>query len=198
MRVKNKMSDEDKSESKNDLTYWEIINFLEQSVKEKKITDESVLIFKTMIRDNKYVSTYIRSLKNHFDKFESFEDYKKEMELMKNDREWKHYIHTNVRSLFGYFELQSDPIKVIKQLISDALEREGKICDFRDSINPQEKFGQCQSEYHEGDRIEEKIFLTLYPDNETSKFIDDSGEYICQTCLDNLDGSDCEVSCDME
>jgi len=154
-----------------------------------------------MIRDNKYVSVYLRSLKKNLESINDYPEYQqKKMHWNRHD-DSKDFVHPNIDSIFWLNQI--DPIKVMKKLVADGLAREGKICDFKDSVNPDTKFGICQSEYHNDDpddddvRIKEELFLTLYCDDDTSKFDDNLAEYICQKCIDNSE-VDCEVSCDME
>ncbi len=193
---KAKTQDEIKDEK-----YYDVLKFLEKAVDQKKLPKSTVLTFKEMIRDNKYVATYIRALKKSLESINDFPDYQKHSQKWQRGFDATDFIHPNVTSIFWLNEI--DPIKVIKKTISDALAREGKICDFKDSVNPPTKFGFCESEYHnesvdEDDvRIKEELFLTLYCDDDTSKFDDNMTEYICKKCIDNCE-VDCEVSCDME
>jgi len=193
---KTKTQDEIKDEK-----YYDVLEFLEKSVDQKKLPKSTVLTFKEMIRDNKYVATYLRSLKKNLESINDYPQYQQ-----KNSRKFSKaydpndFTHPNIDSIFWLNEI--DPIKIIKKLVSDGLNREGKICDFKDSVNPQSKFGYCQSEYHNEDedgdvRIKEELFLTLYCDDDTSKFDDNLPEYICNKCIENSD-CDCEVSCDMD
>jgi len=193
--IKPKTQDEIKDEK-----YYDVLKFLEKAVDDNKLPKSTVLTFKEIIRDNKYVSTYIKALKKSLESIVDFPDYQTHSRKWHKGYDVNHFIHPNVTSVFWLNEI--DPIKVIKKTISDALAREGKICDFKDSVNPPTKFGYCQSTYHNEDedddvRIKEELFLTLYCDDETSKFDDNLPEYICQKCIDNCE-VDCEVSCDME
>ena len=183
-----------------DEKYYDVLKFLENAVEDKKLLKSTVLTFKEIIRDNKYVSTYIRAMKKSLESINDFPDYQTHSRKWQKGFDANDFIHPNVTSIFWLNEI--DPIKVIKKTISDALAREGKICDFKDSVNPPTKFGYCQCEYHNEDedddvRIKEELFLTLYCDDDTSKFDDNLPEYICQKCIDNCQ-VDCEVSCDME
>jgi len=181
--------------------YYDVLKFLDKAVNQKKLPISTLLTFKEMIRDNKYVSVYIRSLKKSLESINDFPAYKEQSESWRKGFASEKFIHPNVTSIFWLNEI--DPIKVIKKTVSDALAREGKICKFEDSVNPQTKFGYCQSEYHNEDpdeddvREKEELFLTLYCDDDTSKYDDNMPEYVCQKCIDNSE-VDCEVSCDME
>jgi len=180
--------------------YYDVLKFLEKAVEDKKLPKATVLTFKEMIRDNKYVATYLRSLKKNLESIDDYPQYQQKKIQWNRHDDSKDFVHPNIDSIFWLNEI--DPIKIIKKLVTDGLNREGKICDFKDSVNPQTKFGYCQSEYHnEGENdesnIKEELFLTLYCDDDTSKFDDYMPEYICQKCVDNCE-SDCEVSCDME
>ena len=181
--------------------YYDVLKFLDKAVESKKLPKSTLLTFKEMIRDNKYVSVYIRSLKKSLESIDDYPAYFKRQETWHKDYVSEQFIHPNVTSIFWLNEI--DPIKVIKKTVMDALAREGKVCVFDDSVNPQTKFGFCQCEYHNEDpddddvRIKEELFLTLYCDDDTSKFDDNLPEYICKKCIDNCE-VDCEVSCDME
>lgn len=183
---------------KND-KYYDVLKFLDKAVEQKKLPKSTLVTFKEMIRDNKYVSVYIRSLKKSLESIDDYPTYFKRSLSWKKGNFSEEFIHPNVTSIFWLNEI--DPIKVIKKTIMDALAREGKICDFKDSVNPPTKFGFCQSEYHNESEdavsIKEELFLTLYCDDDTSKFDDNMSEYICKKCIDNCE-VDCEVSCDME
>ncbi len=183
---------------KND-KYYDVLKFLDKAVEEKKLPKSTLVTFKEMIRDNKYVSVYIRSLKKSLESIDDYPAYFKRSLSWKKGEFSEKFIHPNVTNIFWLNEI--DPIKVIKKTITDALAREGKVCVFDDSVNPQTKFGFCQSEYHNEDddavSIKEELFLTLYCDDDTSKFDDNMPEYICKKCIDNCE-VDCEVSCDME
>lgn len=179
--------------------YYDVLKFLDKAVEQKKLSESTLLTFKEMIRDNKYISTYLRSLKKNLESINDFPAYKEQSESCREDFAFKKFIHPNVTSIFWLNEI--DPIKIIKKVVSDGLAREGKICDFKDTVNPSTKFGCCEGEYHsENDeddvRIKEKLFLTLYCDDDTNKFDDNMAEYVCQKCIDSSE-VDCEVSCDM-
>jgi len=179
--------------------YYDVLKFLDKAVEEKKLPKSTLLTFKEMIRDNKYVSVYIRSLKKSLESINDYPAYHQQSESWRKGFTSEKFIHPNVSSIFWLNEI--DPIKVIKKTVMDALAREGKVCVFDDSVNPQTKFGFCQSEYHNDDEdavsIKEELFLTLYCDDDTSKYDDNMPEYICKACIDNCE-VDCEVSCDME
>ncbi len=182
-----------------DEKYYDVLKFLENAVEVKKFPKSTLLTFKEMIRDNKYVATYVRSLKKNLESINDYPEYQQKKIQWNRHDDSKDYVHPNIDSIFWLNEI--DPIKVIKKLVIDGLNREGKICDFKDSVNPQTKIGYCQSEYHNEDedavKIKEELYLTLYCDDDTSKFDDNLPEYICQKCIDNCE-SDCDVSCDME
>jgi len=179
--------------------YYDVLKFLDKAVEEKKLPKSTLLTFKEMIRDNKYVSVYIRSLKKSLESINDYPAYHQQSESWRKGFTSEKFIHPNVTSIFWLNEI--DPIKVIKKTVMDALAREGKVCVFDDSVNPQTKFGFCQSEYHNDNEdavsIKEELFLTLYCDDDTSKYDDNMPEYICKACIDNCE-VDCEVSCDME
>ena len=180
--------------------YYDVLKFLDKAVEQKKLSKSTLLTFKRMIRDNKYVSVYIRSLKKSLESIDDYPAYQKRQETWQKEYVSDQFIHPNVTSIFWLSEI--DPIKVIKKTVFDALAREGKICTFKDSVNQPTKFDYCQSEYHNEDnnddvREKEELFLTLYCDDDTSKFDDNLAEYVCKTCIDNSE-VDCEVSCDME
>lgn len=133
--------------------YYHALEFLDKAVKNKEIDNEVVLDFKTMIRDNKYVSTYIRSLKLKMEGFSSTNDFVKAMDKMEtNKKTFDDVVEYEVRQLMDSiwdYKAGVDPIKVINDIVFNALEREGKICDFRDSVNPDKIFGRCQSDEHQ-------------------------------------------------
>jgi len=178
-----------------DEKYYDVLKFLEKAVEQKKLPKSTVLTFKEMIRDNKYVSTYLRSLKKNLESIDDFPAYQKRNQTWHKGYVSEQFVHPNITSIFGYNEI--DPIKIIKRVVFDGLAREGKICDFKDTVNPPTKFGYCQGEYHEEDNPKQELFLTLYCDDDTSKFDDNLAEYVCKDCIDSCE-VDCEVSCDME
>jgi len=175
--------------------YYDVLKFLERAVEDKKLPKATVLTFKEMIRDNKYVATYLRSLKKNLESIDDYPQYQQKKIQWNRHDDSKDFVHPNIDSIFWLNEI--DPIKIIKKLVTDGLNREGKICDFKDTVNPPTKFGYCQGEYHEDDNPKQELFLTLYCDDDTSKFDDNLAEYVCKDCIDASE-VDCEVSCDME
>jgi hypothetical protein len=132
--------------------YYHALDFLDKAVENKEIDSKVVLDFKTMIRDNKYVSTYIRSLRLKMDGFKSTDDFIKAMDKHTMTKGIEDVVEYEVRQLMDSiwdYKAGVDPIQVINDIIYNALEREGKICDFRDSVNPDKIFGRCQNDQHQ-------------------------------------------------
>src|SRR3990167_5067573 len=205
------MSELEMTKEQREESYYKILNFLREQADQKKINELDFKVFKEIIRDNKYVSTYLRAMKLHMDNYD---------------------VRSVLNSFYGS-NYEVDPIKIMNNLINNALEREGKICDFRDSVNPDSITGRCQSGNHYelvGDDVElsddeqkkfdkindedgyesacqafddkfnpvQTLYLTLYSDDDTHKFNDYSTEYVCEKCRDDaVENNDCEVSCDM-
>lgn len=134
--------------------YYKILSYLEERVKfDSDIGEEALKDFKATIRDNKYVSTYIRAFKEQMQGYDSIDDFIRGMDKMENNKKTfddvvPYMIRDILNSPFNYSSIQNDPIKLINDMIFNALEREGKICDFRDSVNSDKKFGRCQSDEH--------------------------------------------------
>lgn len=146
-----------------DAVYYDVLAFLEDKVKQKEIDKEKVKIFKEKIRDNKYVSTYIRALKEKIKDINNIDDFIRLSDKEKQDKTWPHeYVDYEIKNImdaiFGS-NYEVDPIKVIHHLINYAMEREGKICDFRDSVNPDKIMGRCQYENHY-ENAEDDVELT--------------------------------------
>jgi hypothetical protein len=202
-------------------SYYQILDFLDYQNKTGNVSDKALRDFKEVIRNNKYVSTYIRALKNNFDEIEvkTYDDYIRLEDKAKASKNiWSDRPPWILRNLIEYNNI-TDPIVVIRNLIKVALEREGKICDFRDSVHSNKIFGVCQSENHlelaiDNDRATfnedteeyemsneiEELELTLYSDDDTAKYNDHSTCYICKMCMEDLqeNGDSAEVSCDLE
>jgi len=220
-----------------DEKYWKVLEFLDKKVIEKELDEKLLVNFKEIIRDNKYVSTYIRALKLKMTDLKSFDDFIRKMDKHEISKQFEDVVDYQIRDILDStwsVKQGIDPIVVIHNILENAMRREGKICDFRDTANPDKKFGRCQSDRHNElveDDIsltdeEQKIFnkinekdgyeyacdkfidkfnpkqelhLTLYSDDDTSKYNDDSAEYVCQKCVDDAnENAECEVSCDME
>jgi len=136
-----------------DENYYKILSYLDERVKiDSDIDEESLKEFKATIRDNKYVSTYIRAFKEQMQGYDSIDDFIKMMDKHDVTKSFDDVVPYMIRDIlntpFDYSRMQNDPIKLLNEIISNALEREGKLCDFRDSVHPETKFGRCQNEEH--------------------------------------------------
>jgi hypothetical protein len=220
-----------------DEKYWQVLEFLDKKVIDKELDEKLLVNFKEMIRDNKYVSTYIRALKLKMVDYKSIDDFIKKMDKHEVSKSFEDVVDFQIRDVLDStwsVKQGIDPIEVINNVIYHAMEREGKICDFRDTVNPSKKFGRCESDRHSEiveddvsltdeeqkifDKIIEKdgydsacdkfidkfnpkqeLHLVLYSDDDTSKYLDDLAEYVCQKCVDDAnENAEYEVSCDME
>lgn len=175
--------------------YYQLLDVLEMHVQHGIISEKLYLNFKAIIRDYKYIATYMKALDKNLQGIDSIADYNKRQSDFRASHDWDLQPDWNVRNLIEFAEL-SDPIKIIKSVVRNAMEREGKICDFRDTARPETKFGFCENDNHEGENSKQTLYLTLYVDEDTAKYDDNSTVYICKECMDNLE-NDCEVSCDM-
>jgi len=132
--------------------YYKILAYLDERVKfDSDIGEDALKDFKSIIRDNKYVSTYIRSLKLKMENYNSIDDFIKAMDKHEQSNKMEDVVEYEVRQLMDsiwHYESGKDPIELIHHIINNAIEREGKICDFRDSVNPDKITGSCQSEEH--------------------------------------------------
>lgn len=132
--------------------YYKILEFLDKKVESNELLLDDVKAFKEIIRDNKYVSTYIRSLKLKMEPYKTIDDFIRTMDKMEsNKKTFDDVVEYEVRQILDSiwsYEPGKDPIKMIHYIITQAMEREGKICDFRDSVNPDKIFGRCQSDEH--------------------------------------------------
>lgn len=161
------MSQEDQ-ELKNE-KYWQVLEFLDKQVEEKKLAPELLLNFKTMIRDNKYVSTYIRALKLKMENINTLDDLANLQITQRDSKSFADKIPHEIQNIFeawSFSAIETDPVKAVNKLIKDALNREGKICDFRDSVLPETKIGRCESDNHY-ENVEDSVELT---DEEQEKF----------------------------
>jgi hypothetical protein len=210
-------SEQLKREKVKEDNYYDILSFLETSANSGSISKDKLKDFKKIIRDNKYVATYIISLKPNLDEIKDFNTLK--TKLTSIDDKWD--VNPNIRSLFTWNPTENpDAIKILSNLVEHAIARKGKICDFRDSVYPQTIMGVCQGDDHAELYLDaglpttgqdedeepiipemiEKLEMTLCQDEDTSKFDDHSPTYICKRCMEDLqenrEGS--EVSCDMD
>lgn len=131
--------------------YYRILEFLDKKVESNELLLDDVKSFKEVIRDNKYVSTYIRSLKKKMENYKSIDDFIKAMDKHEKSKNFKDVVEYEVRQILDSiwnYEPGKDPIKMIHYIIDSAIEREGKICDFKDSANPDKKFGRCENDEH--------------------------------------------------
>jgi len=197
--------------------YYEILSILESKVNDGSLDKDKLKDFKRVIRDNKYVATYITSLKPNLEELKDFKTIK--AKLTSTNDKWD--VNPNLRVLFSWEPTDNpDAIELLTKLVDQAIARKGKICDFRDSIYPQKIMGVCQGEDHnelyidadlptQGENedeepivpeILEELEMILYSDDDTSKFDDRSPSYICKRCMDYLReyGESAEVSCDMD
>ena len=135
-----------------DENYYKVLDFLDTAVKNKQLDSEIVKSFKGAIRDNKYVSTYIRSLQKMMKNYNDVDDLIRAIDLDYNSKSFQtklDYELENILDLgYGSKTWTQDPIKIINTIIFSAMQREGKLCDFRDSVNPQTKIGRCEAEEH--------------------------------------------------
>lgn len=200
--------------------YYKIIEFLDYQNSLGLISDSDLLEFKKTIRDNKYVATYIRSLKSHLhdETILKYSDYKFAMQKHDKSKNSIDLVPWIIRNLFLYKteDELSDPVQVIRNLIQEALEREGAICDIRDSVQSQYKFGICENENHDElwreknytqndwnkwnelsdhkfpskempvPKTYEKLYITLYGKDEISKYDDSHAIYVCKMCVNDL------------
>ena len=136
--------------------YYTVLQFLDEQAKKCSLNPEALTSFKETIRDNKYVSTYIRSLKVKMEKINSINDVISD--IAKSPRLFDSNISDEVKSLLQCipnYTPNIDPVNIINDIISNALYREGKICDFRDSIHPDTKIGRCEYVHHENIQVED-------------------------------------------
>src|SRR3990167_1925743 len=183
------MSELEMTKEQREESYYKILNFLREQADQKKINELDFKVFKKIIRDNKYVSTYLRAMKLHMDNLTSIDDFIRMMDKHKDSKDWDYLVNYDVRSVLNSFygsNYEVDPIKIMNNLINNALEREGKICDFRDSVNPDSITGRCQSGNHYelvGDDVE-------LSDDEQKKFDkindEDGYESACQAFDDKF------------
>lgn len=207
-------------EAKRQESYYTVLNFIESKVREGTLSSELVRDFKTICRDNKYVATYIRSLKPNLEEMKDFKTVSQKLNSDQSSEKWD--VNPNVRELFGWKPIEApDSVQLLLKLVNDALEREGTICDFRDSIHPEKVMGYCASENHaevlqdaDDDRayydekdeewkvkeVLEELEMTLYSQVEINKYNDSYPIYICKLCMKDLqeNGDSAEVSCDMD
>jgi len=131
--------------------YYRILEFLDYQNSLGNIADSDLLEFKKTIRDNKYVSTYIRALKEKIQDIPNREELVKLQEKERTSKSFADRIDSIIEHLFDAYSfstIETDPVKLAHKLISEALERQGKICDFRDSVQPTTKIGRCENEEH--------------------------------------------------
>ena len=132
--------------------YYKILAYLDERVKfDSDIGAEALKDFKATIRDNKYVSTYIRSLKLKLEPYKKIDDFIKAMDKHTMTKTIDDVVEYEVRQMLDSiweYHPGVDPMKIIHYIIDNAIEREGKICDFRDSIHPNKITGSCQGEDH--------------------------------------------------
>ena len=132
--------------------YYQVLEFLDTKQQANEIDADVLKSFKASIRDNKYVSTFIRALKNDLEGISNFDDFIRKMDKMQNNKKtWDDVVPYHVReALQSTFSVTQgiDPVKTLHYVIDNAIEREGKICDFRDSVNPDTKIGSCQNDEH--------------------------------------------------
>lgn len=131
--------------------YYKILEFLNYENSLGHISDSDLLQFKTMIRDNKYVATYIRALKEKMGEIKTRDDLVKLQEIARNSKSFNSEIDSTIEHLFDAYSfstIETDPIKLAIKLVNEALDRQGKICDFRDSVLPYTKIGRCENEEH--------------------------------------------------
>ena len=140
--------------------YYTVLQFLDEQTKRGNLNPEALTSFKETIRDNKYISTYIRSLKSKMEKINSIEDVRRDIARSTRlfDSSVSYEVKSLLRSIPNYTP-NIDPVNIINDIIYNALDREGKICDFRDSIFPDTKIGRCEYGNH-GEDIPVEDILT--------------------------------------
>ena len=139
-------------------------------------------------KQQKYIATYIQRVY---------------LELQKVNTEKQ---LDSMPSHLGLFWLKTEtPLGLLKHVMSNAMNRKNLICDYKDAELPKSKKGKCESEYH--DELSEngknppnqKLELVLDYDEDSNKFIPNSGNYFCKKCVEDLqENAEGYVSCDME
>lgn len=172
----------DKTEK--DDAYYKVLEFLNSKVQSNELDEISLQTFKRIIRDNKYVSTYIRSLKQKMIPYKSIDDFIRAMDKhadkvgkqsIEDIVDWE--VRDLLKSTWSY-NPNVDPIEIINNIISNTLDREGKICDFRDSIHPNTKIGICESEDHQE-----------FAEDDITKYLNDTEQKEYHTINENDDGT---------
>jgi len=92
-------------------------------------------------------------------------------------------------------------VRAVCQILNNGFEREGKFCDFADSIyHSTTRWGKCQSDEHDEDDDTEQILFPVYQTDEDTRKIVECEEWWCRGCTNASDGwdGDFDISCDME
>lgn len=88
--------------------------------------------------------------------------------------------------------------RIVFTILKNGFAREGKFCDFDDSIyHSTTKMGACEFDGHDSDIDPIQLLFPVYEADEDTRKIDEACEWWCKNCSDGWD-EDFDISCDME